>query len=617
MTFAVLGGACSLGCTATEKQGPAVTTSSATPSAIPEKCDPGTMPSLTSGACELVGPTCAAGFEVSVSGWGCSPILPSAACTGATRAVLGQPSCVAVDDCDAAFPPKNATAVVHDDASLESALASVGDGATIALDSGTYSGIEVPLDFRTLHLVGRCADKVKIKGTTSRGVYVASTLKVSLESMTIEGFEAGIVAAWGADVTASKIVVRDAQLALTAGGDAAKLFVKDSVLERTKPPPAGSIDAALEAQKTGSVTVEGSDIRGYDTFASAFESGTKLVARRSVFTYSGSVANTNKIVALASCDILFDESALRFRNGRFAFVARDLPGISATTTSRGGNLHFKNSTVTHAGAELDGALSTIHDGGQVSLEGTTLEHQSFSAWMVGDASSAITTKDSVIRGLVKTETIRNAIWVLRGGAADLDHTAIVNAQQNGLVVSHAGSRMTLTKSLVYETFAGRSVTDPEFGAAGIGVLAAADATLSVSESAFVSSNYAGVFAAEGAQVQILRSVIDASRIGPEGTGGCGLASAEARVIMEDSLVRASQDVALVFLGGEGIVKRTHFIDNPVGVHISETRVIQATEDPLSSAKNELIFFQNVFEGTTTPVREAPYEPPTAPTPLGH
>jgi hypothetical protein len=524
---------------------------------------------------------------------------------------------VPVDDCGAAFPPKNADAVVHDDASLKSAFASVGDGATIALDSGTYGAIEIPQDFRTLHLVGRCTDKVTVKGTATRGVFVTNTVKVTLSSMTIQGFQAGIVASWGADVTASNVVVRDAQLAVTAGGDAAKVLVKDSVIELTKPFPKGTADAALEAQQTGSITLETSDVRGYDTFVSAFEAGTKVVARRSVLTYAGSITNTDKIIALANSDTTFDESALRFRSGRFAFVARDLPGIAATSKSAGGNLHFKNSTVTHAGAELDGALSTIHDGAHVSLEGTTFEHQARSAWMVGDASSAITTKDSVIRGLVKTDTMRNAIWVLRGGSAELENTAIVNAQQNALVVSHAGSRMTLTRSLVHETFAGRELSDPEFGAAGIGVMAAADATLTIDDSAFVSSNYAGVLAAEGAQVSVSRSVIDASRIGPEGTGGCGLVATVARVVMEDSLVRSSQDVALVFVGGEGIVKRTHFIDNPVGVHISETRVIEATEDPQSSSENELIFFQNVFEGTTTRVREAPYEAPTEPAPLAY
>ena len=97
-------------------------------------------------------------------------------------AVLGQTSCVPVDDCTHAFPPKNAAVVVHDDASLAAALASVGNGATIALDSGTYGAIVVPLDLHELHFVGRCTDKVKLKGTSARGFYVASVLKVSLES---------------------------------------------------------------------------------------------------------------------------------------------------------------------------------------------------------------------------------------------------------------------------------------------------------------------------------------------------------------------------------------------------------------------------------------------------
>lgn len=50
-------------------------------------------------------------------------------------------------------------------------------------------------------------------------------------------------------------------------------------------------------EKTRSVTLETSDVRGYDIFATAYEAGTKVVAR--------------------------------FRSGRFAFVARDLPGIAA------------------------------------------------------------------------------------------------------------------------------------------------------------------------------------------------------------------------------------------------------------------------------------------------
>jgi hypothetical protein len=223
----------------------------------------------------------------------------------------------------------------------------------------------------------------------------------------------------------------------------------------------------------------------------------------------------------------------------------------------------------------------------------------------------------VIRGLVKTDRMRNGIWALRGGSADLVNTAIVNAQENALVVSHAGSRMTLAKSLVFETFAGHEQTDPTFGASGIGVLAAAGATFSMKDSAIVYSRAVGLMVVEDAQAQVSGSIIDATRFGPEGGQASGIAAVVARVVVEDSLVRSSQDAALVFVGGEGIVKRTHFTNNPVGVHISETTIVEATEDPQSSAKNQLIFFQNVFEGTETPVREAPYEPPADPTPLGN
>jgi len=136
------------------------------------------------------------------------------------------------------------------------------------------------------------------------------------------------------------------------------------------------------------------------------------------------------------------------------------------------------------------------------------------------------------------------------------------------------------------------------------------------DSAVVYSRAVGLLIGEDAQAQVSGSIIDATHFGPEGGQASGIVAVAARVVVEDSLVRASEDAALVFVSGEGIVKRTHFVNNPVGVHISETTIVDATEDPQSSSKNQLILFQNQFEGTETPVREAPYEPPTDPTPLG-
>ncbi|MBX3188815.1 MAG: hypothetical protein KF819_17485 [Labilithrix sp.] len=594
LALALTGGACT-----TE-----VVTAEGAPVAAPskdpaEECAAGTMPSLESSACGAVGPSsCALGFATSESGWGCSAVTSAAACAGAASATLGDASCVALDDCNAAFPPPGAT-VVTDDASLAAALANARAGSTIALDSGTYAGFEVPRD---LSIVGRCASKVILKGGGQRGVFVTDVKKVSLRSLTIEGFTAGIVASWGAEVTATKIIVRNAQLGITSGE--AKVHVSKSVLEAT-----GKSGSALNAQQGGALVFEDGEIRGYTTVSSAYDKGTELALRRSVARYEGNTPSATLFMTFSDAHNLVDESAVLFRGAVLALTGRDLPGIEATAGAKGGHLEMKRSTVRQSGVELDRPLSKIIEGGRVTWDETTLEHQSVSAVMTGDAGSLLTSKGSVIRGLAPNNGMRNAIWALRGGLAEVDGTAIVNAQENALVSANEGSRLQVTRSLVSETLPGMSMTDPEFGAAGIGLLVMDGATATFDSSAIVYSRNLAVLAAQNGQLAMSKSIVDFTRVGPEMNGGSAVASFDARVTIDGSFVRKSQDAALVFVGGDGIVKHTRFVGNPVGVHLGEAHIVDAPADPSTAAPGELVFFANVFEGTELMVRDAPYEAP--------
>src|SRR4051794_12089817 len=70
------------------------------PSGERATCDVGTMPTVPGTACAKVGPTSLPqGFEPSADGWGFHAIRPDAACSGATRAVIGETSCIPLDDC--------------------------------------------------------------------------------------------------------------------------------------------------------------------------------------------------------------------------------------------------------------------------------------------------------------------------------------------------------------------------------------------------------------------------------------------------------------------------------------------------------------------------------------
>lgn len=587
------------------------------PAVSNEACEAGTMAVLASGDCQPVGPkACAEGFERSASGWGCSAIMPAAPCTGSTRAVLGQTSCVPLDDCARAFPPSAANViVVHDDASLKSALRAAKDGSTIALDAGVYQGIEVPSRLHDLHLAGRCTEKTRVIGGATRGLFASDGAKVSVESLTFDGFDGGIVVTGGAQVTATKVVVRNAQVAFVAGGDGAKLTVDQSVAELTKALADKFVGRALAADEDGTVAFDSSDVRGYPTFTQAAAARAKVIVRRSTLTDLAAGRNSDRVLVLDTGETVFSESAIRFNSGRFASVGRDDTGAAGAAKVGGGSLRLESTTLIHSGGELESQLSRVRGGGNISLEGTTVEHRSIIAWAVAEAGSSLKAKDSVIRSAVKTNTLRMALWVDDGGTADLDGTAIVDAQQHGILVSHRGSKVSLERSLVSDTLAGFTVADPRFGSVGVAVAVVSSATASVGESALVGSSNYSVLAGDNAVVDIQRSIVDATSRSPEGKGGNAIgAFLGTRVAMEDSLVRGSECTALVFsdTGTEGTIKRTRFVGNPSGIILSEVRMVEATDEAQSAVAGQLLMFQNVFEGTDTMVKEEKVPNPLLP-----
>jgi hypothetical protein len=548
----------SLGCGADASSGPgSVEAVSPASIEVPDSCDAGTMPSIGSATCLPVGPkACAEGFAPSASGWGCAPVLPAAACTGATRAVLGEAACVRVDDCTAAFPPAGAV-VVHDDAELQSALTTVKNGATIALDAGSYGGIEVPARITSLNLVGRCAETVKVSGGSTRGLYVADQGKVTVSSMTFDGFDGAIVAAGGAQVTASKIVARN------------------------------------------------SEVRGYPTLTQTSETGTKITVRRSSMTDLGAGRKDARVLVLAGSETIFEESAVRFTSGQFAFVGRESADVPRTANTGAGSLRMTSSTVSHTGAEVETPLSQVMKGAQVVLEGTTIEHRTLFAWAVREASSTLTATDSVIRSPSKTSSLRGAVWIDEGGVANLEATAIINAQQHAILVSRQG-HLDLKSSLVQDTLPGLTVADPKFGALGVAVAVASDASATVEASTLLRSSNYSVLAAGNAQVELRRTFIGGTSRSPEGRGGVGVgAFVGTHLLMEESLVRESEYAAFVFADADsvGAVRRTHCVNNPFGVVISEVTVVDATDDAQSPEAGQLLMFQNVFEGTGTLVHE--------------
>ena len=114
--LSIASAASGFGCSSTET---VVVHADQTPVAagVLDSCAAGTMISLDGTSCAPVGVTTsglAAGFEMNEDGWGFHAVRPAKQCAGATRTVLGETACVPIDDCNAAFPPANATVVRPD-----------------------------------------------------------------------------------------------------------------------------------------------------------------------------------------------------------------------------------------------------------------------------------------------------------------------------------------------------------------------------------------------------------------------------------------------------------------------------------------------------------------------
>src|SRR5262249_12282480 len=143
---------------------------------------------------------CPTGFKAAASGWGCTAVVPPAACTRASMAVLGETSCVPIGDCARPFPPPNTSIVVDPRAkpdatharTIAAALESAAPGATVAIATGTYD--ESLVLRRDVTIVGRCARDVVIRSPaqgTGAGVDVMNAV-VGISGVTLDGHLHGV-----------------------------------------------------------------------------------------------------------------------------------------------------------------------------------------------------------------------------------------------------------------------------------------------------------------------------------------------------------------------------------------------------------------------------------------
>jgi hypothetical protein len=228
-----------------------------------DKCPAGTMPVIGSTTCAKVGHiTCGPGLTPEPSGWGCTEVMPATRCTGATMEVLGSPLCQNIGDCNAPFPPANATLFVGFDAGLDAthfatltdALAAAPDGGVIALEAGSY--FEELTVTRSVSVIGRCAQKVLLQSPAGPQVpgFDIKGGDVTLSGMTLTQYFNGILVRPDAGVHIDHCVLSQNEITgINATG--AALDLSDTVIrESLRDSSTGDWGIGLEA--TGGSTVK-------------------------------------------------------------------------------------------------------------------------------------------------------------------------------------------------------------------------------------------------------------------------------------------------------------------------------------------------------------------------
>lgn len=228
-------------------------------------CDAGAWAFPGEGCSALGWVECPAGFRA--TGSTCEPILPSAPCTGATRAALGQSACVPIGDCTAAFPPAAATHFVDPAGPLDAthfrtivaALQAAPDDAVIAIAPGTYSQTLTPT--KPVKLVGRCAERVMLIGNPAIDL---QRTRVEVEGVTIRDSILAARVELGATLTLRHVVLDgNERSGLQAIDRGTRLVLEDVVVRGTGPDPATStFGQGVAAGNGASVSLTGVELTG-------------------------------------------------------------------------------------------------------------------------------------------------------------------------------------------------------------------------------------------------------------------------------------------------------------------------------------------------------------------
>lgn len=556
------------------------------------ECPTGRRAELGNESCVPVGPqTCPDGFEKHSSGWGCVPVIPAAACTGATRDALGSKSCVPIGDCNAAFPPTAATILV--DAALTdgqvdathvktiaAGIAAAATNATVAVAPGTYAeNLEVT---KSITITGKCAAEVVLDArATAAGIEITSG-NVTLRGLTVRGGDRGISAITASAVVKVEDVLFDANM--RAGIDVfeeAKVAAKRVVIRKTNPVSDASITNGIFADLGAVVTFEDGVVSGAADAGIGMTGGSTITFTRSIVRDS-----------IPRPDGVGGSGARGFEQGRVELVE------SAIVASRGAgvivgktkaSLKMDRSSIVDTKLDERGGEGiafpvSVIDGATIEVSDSTLADNPTTGFVIRKVGTkARIARTAVVHTYAAGETGSGVALVAKDGATvDVDDSAFVDAALAALQSDGAGTKLTVSRSLVKDMKpTTKTFKAPEVhGGTALAVIRGASTTMTsctidrALEQGLAVGN-------EGSTLNLDRTLVKSTLANDKGLFGHGVMAVErGTVVIERCAFDDNAGVGIAFSDATGSVRRTSVRRNTVGVHAQKgSSLLETAEIP--------------------------------------
>lgn len=536
-------------------------------------------------ACADIGwRTCPTNFTRSADDWSCEPILPSATCTGATRAALGGTSCAPIGDCSAAFPPSAATyfvdATVAPDAThfttIAAALNAAPAGATVAISPGTYrESVTVP---RSVKLIGKCAAQVSLIG--SPAVFVDAVNGVEIEGVTLRDSLIGLRVERGSKVVLRHAVVehneRSAVQLIDVGTDVTleDVVVRDTIADTTT----SSFGQGIAASFASSITLRDVEVRNnFETGLFLDREGTKGTLLRVVISDMKPRVSTGKLgwgigvqrgASLTATEVVVSRSTA----AGIAVASAPSSAVLRDVLVRETRVGLDNAGVSTAlGVSISaGATATWNGGGSQNASGMLVH--------VEGAMSSLTMEDvTVQQGIAIGGVVSAGVTVEDGATGTLRRIAVSNAVTSGIRTLEG--TVTLERAGIYDTAGGGIVTQGgTFGGSAVLISGHDDVGARVQQQGTLTLNQcviersrgdraygfgaedgiliadacvirdattAGVYATHTAVVQLTNAVIDGVKLDDDGEFGQGvIAETAANIGLVDVTVTGAHSAGL-------------------------------------------------------------------------